>query len=114
MDGTVPAPVGAGAFKFPLNRILKYLVLTWDVLAVIDLSERRAIVEDVALGRIAAALVDGGTFTIGFIVEVESGGFGEKKIPVSVHQVVAVVLVGFHIGKEIVAVQIISEIDQIL
>ena len=67
MDGTVPAPVGTGTFKFPLNRILEYLVLPWDVLTVIDFPEWGAIVEDVALGCIAAALIDSGTLTIGFI-----------------------------------------------
>ena len=72
--GAVPAPAGPGRFDLLLDGILEYLVLLRDVPAVVDFFERCAsVVEDVALGRVAAALIDGGALPVGFIVEIEPG-----------------------------------------
>lgn len=94
MAGAVPAPAGPGRFDPLLDGVLEYLVLFRDVLAVVNFFEwYAAVVEDVALDGITAALIDGGTLAVGFIVEVEPGRFGQKKIPMGVHQMMTVVLV---------------------
>lgn len=94
MGRTVPAPARAGGLDLLLDGIPEHLVLLGNMLAVINHLERCVvIVEDVALGCIAAALVDGGTFAIGFVVEVEPGRFGQKKFPMDVYQIMAVVLI---------------------
>lgn len=94
MGRTVPAPARAGGLDLLLDGVLEHLVLFRDMLTVIDYLERgTAVVENVALERIAAALIDSGTFAIGFVAEVETGRLGQKKFPMGVHQIMAVVLI---------------------
>ena len=110
--GAVPAPAGSGSFDFLLDGILEYLVLLGDVPAVIDLFERcTAVIEDVTLGRVATALIDGGALSVGFIVEIEPGLPWQEKFSSCIHQMTAIVLVRFHIGQKVVAVQVMGEVD---
>lgn len=68
---TVPAPAREGGPDLLLDGVPEHLVLFRDMLAVVDHFERYAVVvENVALGRIAAALIDGGTLSVGFVAEV--------------------------------------------
>ena len=94
MAGAVPAPSGPGRFDRLLEGVVDYLELFWDVLSGVNYFKWYAAgVEYVALDGISSALIDCVTLAVGFIVEVEPGRFGQKKIPMGVHQMMTVVLV---------------------